>query len=297
MHKLIRTRQGAILHAIAAPLLSGLFLLLGHASGFWRPWDAGLILISLLMGFGLCALIPLLRWVRERLSLLVTIAGLSALLTVLALFPVWLVSVVVGIPLWGINLICLSQDKYPRAPVSMARWWLFLIPVALFAAAVLFGEAQKTIEISNSAPGATPAAAFGNYRPEEAVLAELPMDDASVLVLSDRKTVCRMVQDGDLWRIAEVYRYTSLPIESDTAVVASCSRGSGELEVVWVWKQAFALPGFLPDNGVNAKASIPPRDTAGSEFIHFQLEDQAGTTHFYVTLADVDAPGYLLYGE
>lgn len=297
MQKLIRTRQGAILYAVAAPLLAFLFLLLGHASGFWRFPDAGLILLSLLMGFGVCALILLLRWVRERLGLLVSIAGLSALLTVLALFPVWLVSVIVGIPLWGINLISLAQDKYPRVPVSMGRWWVFLIPVALIAATLLIGEGQKAIEIKNSAPGATPAEAFGNYRPEEAVLAELPMDDDSLLVLSDRKTVCRMVQEGELWHIAEVYRYASLPIESTTAAVASCSRGSDEMEVVWVWKQEFALPGFIEDNGVNAQASIPPRDTAGSEFMHFQLEDQAGTTHYYVTLVDVDAPGYVLYDK
>lgn len=297
MQKLIRTRQGAILYAVVAPLLAGLFLLLGHASGFWRFPDAGLILLSLLMGFGVCALILLLRWVRERLSLLVSIAALSAFLTVLALFPVWAVSVVVGIPLWGINLIYLSQDKYPRTPMSMGRWWVFLIPVALIAATLLFGEDQNAMEIKNSAPGATPAEAFGNYRPEESILAELPMDDDSVLVLSDRKTVCRMVQEGELWQIAEVYRHTSIPVEGDTAVVASCSRGSGEMEVVWVWKQAFALPGFIEDNGINAEVSIPPRDTAGSEFMHFQLEDQVGTTHYYVTLVDVDAPGYVLYGK
>ena len=70
MQKLIRTRQGAILYAVAAPLLAFLFLLLGHASGFWRFPDAGLILLSLLMGFGVCALILLLRWVLERLGLL-----------------------------------------------------------------------------------------------------------------------------------------------------------------------------------------------------------------------------------
>lgn len=297
MHKLIKTRQGAILYAIAAPILAGLFLILGSASGFWRPWDAGLILISLLMGFGICALILLLRWVRERLSLLVSIAGLNVFLTVLALFPVWVVSVVVGVPLWGINLIYLFRDKYPRATVSIVRWWVFLIPVAMFAAALLIGEGQKVMEIRNSAPDATPAEAFGNYRPEEAVLAELPMGDESVLVLSDKQTVCRMVQEGDLWQIAEVYRETGIPIESDTAVVASCSRGSGELEVVWVWKQEFVLPEFIHDNGVNAGASMPPRDTAGSEFMHFQLEDQVGTTHYYVTLVDVDASGYVLYDK
>lgn len=297
MHKLIKTRQGAFIYTIAAPLLAGLFLLLGCASGFWRFPDAGLILLSLLMGFGICALVVLIRWVRERLRLLVSIAGLSAFLTVLALFPVWAVSVVVGIPLWGINLICLSQDKYPRVPVSMGRWWVFLIPVALIAATMLFGESEKAVEIKNSAPGASPAEAFANYRPEEAILAEMPLDDDSVLVLSDQKTVCRMVQEGNLWQIAEVYRYSNLPIESVSAVVASCSRGSGEQEVVWVWKQEFALPAFIQDNGVNASVSIPPRDTADSEFMHFQMEDQAGTTHFYVTLVDVDAPGYVLYDK
>lgn len=297
MTRLIRTRQGAILYAIAAPLLAGLLLLLWCAVDFGRAPDAGMILLSILLGFGTCTLVLLIRWAHERLQALVSVAVASAVLTVLALFPVWVVSVIVGVPLWGISLICLAQGRYPQGALQLRRWWVLLIPLGLIALALMTGEANRAREVTASAPGATPAEAFASYRAEEAILAELPQEDGSVLVLGENRTVCRMAQTDGLWRIAEVYRLRTTPIETDTAVIAYCSRGSGPQEVVWVWKQEFDMPAPFEDRGVNARAQIPPRDTAGSEFMHFRLGSGSGTTHFYVTLTDVDAPGYTLYGE
>lgn len=282
MNHLIYTRRGAILYAASSPLLA---LLLMAAA----PAEPVFLLLCALMAYGLCAWGLLVRWVGRRLSASRGAGPGTTLLTLLLALPMWFPAGLAGPVLYILSLILLARGQYPDRPWSRAEQRRTLAVIG--AAAVLLGALALAQGADQNAPSPSPETAYRRSVSTAGPVAQLPQEDGSVLLIGLGGCAIAEEQENG-WRLREIYQTTDLPLpDSDASVFASISRSpSGAMDVVTVWKGAY--PGDDP-----VKASTPPRDSVGSEFLCETDEHPLVTSYLYYALVTAVPADYTLYAE
>lgn len=299
MTKLIQTRRGAVVYAVAAPVLALLLSLLlrveeSNALVYVNPfmdmaaYRPSFLAMVVWMAFSLCTWAVLARWIVRRQIERHGRAGVVALLLVLLMwFPAAL-----GAPvIYVLNLVGLVRGKYPAIPWAKLRWQRLLpLGVLVLVVALMIGLSASD-RAQQNAPAPTAEEAFLRQAQSASILAQIPQEDGSVLMIS--LGACGVVEEtADGWVLREAYKSRNEIISNgESAAHAWISRSqTGETDVVVVWKIAFA-------SHDSAKAAVPPRDSAGSEFLLVTQAEGFATSYYYYALVDADAPGYELYLE
>lgn len=293
MTKLILTRCGAFVYAVAAPMLALLLCLLfmiveGDGSPFvdmaaWRPI---FLVLVVWMAIGLCTWAVLASRVCRRQA---DRSGRGGAMSLLWMLLMWFPAAAGAPVLYVWNLIWLVRGRYPVVPWPRHRWYRFaavgvLLMVLLVALAASGGVRSIT-------PAATAEAAFRSHAQETDILARIPQEDGSVLMIA--YDACGVVEEtADGWVLREACRAQYKAFPGDIANVHACFNRSqtGREDVVVVCKTA--LSGVEHD-----MAAVPPRDSAGSAFTPVKVENGWITSYYYYAFVDVDAPGYELYPE
>lgn len=284
MTRLIKTRCGAVLYAVVTPLIPLLLVMPMFMPGsaviwsnpfnplpFGRPVLLGL---AAYMGFALCAWAVLIGWrCRSRKGRNMLVTGLQCLL-------LWFTAVPGALVLYLLNLLWLLRGKYPDRPWS-SRQWVRMIPVGCAVVILLLAGIKQV----DRAPAATPEEVFRQYRITSPILAQLPQEDGSVLLISfDGCGIVAQEEEG--WLLREAWQKETSVLEHGQYSEFTCiSRSTtGDMDAVVVMRVAAPLvDAALPD--------MPPRDSVGSAFVHTAADE---TTSYYYTLVDVDTPGYEL---
>lgn len=297
MTKLIHTRRGAILYAVAAPILAALLMLIplaepGNPFVQADPFmDAAanrpiFLALAAWMGFALCTWIVLVHWKMMRIrqdgkpgKILRAVA-----LALLMWFPAAL-----GAPvLYVLSLVSLLRGQYPVRPWRMSLPQV-LLPAALLLAVFLIASAANQARLTGPAP--TPEQVLLPRAENLQVLARLPQEDGSLLMITFG--ACGVVEEtAEGWVLREAYKATLQHVtDGENGAHAYVHRSQTDsTDVVVVWKVGF--PG--DDTG---RAARPPRDSAGSAFTAVTEGNAFATEYYYYALTDADAPGYELWLE
>lgn len=287
MTKLLHTRRGAILYAVAAPVLAlALCLLLSLAP---YPLPPVFLFLAAWMAFGLCAWGLLIRWAVRRMFARHG-AGLATCLLALPLAMLMWFPAVFGGPflyLWSFS--CLIKGRYPDYSWNhMQRRRTLTVTGALLLLMTILLISNM---LKHRVPAASPEEAYRRSVSTAGIIEALPLEDGSVLVIGlDGCAVIEGTSGG--WTLREIYPATALVLEDGAKPIHAsiCRNPSGETDVVTVWKAVFA--GDDPSQG-----STPPRDSAGSAFLCVTDESPFVTSYLYYTFVDADVDGYTLYAE
>lgn len=290
MTRLVKTRRGGWLYAVAAPVLAlllVLFVATAESNPFVRtnPFVEPLqvspaeIMLAAWMGMALPTFVLTARWAY---SMWMTRRGQVVVAVLLALLT-WFIAAPAAPVCWMWNLLCLLRGKYPvqpwRMPVGRVLA-LACIPIALLLLLSLAGADRQ------NAPAATPAQALLPDASNPDILAEIPQEDGSRLMITFG--ACGVVEETpEGWVLREAWQSTLAAVDGGHAYLSRSP--SGDLDVVVVWKPA------MP--GKEDSAAIPPTDSAGSTFEVVTRSDLMWNSYYYYTLVDVDAPGYALHAE
>lgn len=294
MTKLIQTRRGAVLYAVVAPILAALLMLIplaepGNPFVQVDPFmDVAanrpiFLALAAWMGFALCTWIVLVRWIVERIRQDgKPNKGIRAVAFALLM---WIPAALGAPVIYVLNLIALLRGQYPVRPWRLSLPQVIL-PAALLLAIFLISSAANQAQLTGPAP--TPEQALQPRAKNPQVLAKLPQEDGSLLLISFG--ACGVVEETpEGWVLREAYKATLQHVtDGENGAHAYTHRSqTGDTDVVVVWKAAF--PG--DDTG---RAERPPRDSAGSVFTAVTEENAFVTEYYYYALTDVDAPGYEL---
>lgn len=288
MQKLIYTRQGAVAYAIA-PLFILLFLaallLFGTGSpfsgpGFLLDWPVVFILMAL-MSFALGAVAVLGRWCVSRWLGAHTSGGLRVMYTVLGIFLMWIPAVIVCLPMYVMNLIALVRGRYPQG--QPIRWQ----PV-LLVAALIFGYAGVSGMMERqrrSQPMPSAAEAYHLYAPDAEILAELPLGEDSVLIISQSGSG-EFARTADGWTLSVPYANHTSVLPESAASLTICRNPADGQDVV-----------ILSTMGHSGRPAPEPCDSAGSAFTEIVESVGFATYYTWYALTDADAPGYTVTFE
>ena len=294
MPKLIRTRRGAVLYAVIAPILAALLLLIpmaeaGNPFVYVDPFmDTAanrpiFLALGAWMGFALCTWIVLVRWIVERIRQDgKPNKGFRAVAFTLLM---WIPAALGAPVIYVLNLVALLRGQYPVRPWRLSLPQVIL-PAALLLAIFLISSAADQAQLTG--PASTPEQALLPRAKDPQVLAKLPQEDGSLLLISFG--ACGVVEETpEGWVLREAYKATLQHVtDGENGAHAYTHRSqTGDTDVVVVWKVAF--PG--DDTG---RAERPPRDSAGSVFTAVTEENAFVTEYYYYALTDADAPGYEL---
>ena len=294
MPKLIRTRRGAVLYAVIAPILAALLLLIpmaeaGNPFVYVDPYmDTAanrpiFLALAAWMGFALCTWIVLVRWIVERIRQDgKPNKGIRAVAFALLM---WIPAALGALVIYVLNLVALLRGQYPVRPWRLSLPQVIL-PAALLLAIFLISSAADQAQLTG--PASTPEQALLPRAKGPQVLAKLPQEDGSLLLISFG--ACGVVEETPGgWVLREAYKATLQHVtDGENGAHAYTHRSqTGDTDAVVVWKGAF--PG--DDTGW---AERPPRDSAGSVFTAVTEENAFVTEYYYYALTDADAPGYEL---
>lgn len=297
MTKLIQTRRGAVLYAVTAPLLAALLMLIplaepGNPFVSVNPFmDAAahrpvLLTLAAWMGFALCTWVVLVRWIVGRIRQDGKLH--QGCRTVLFALLMWIPAALGAPVLYVLNLVWLLRGKYP-----VRSWRLslphVLLPAALLLAVFLIAAAANQARLT--APAQTPEMALLPGAENPQVLATLPQEDGSLLLITFGE--CGVVEEtAEGWVLREAYKASHRLVTDgeNSAHAYICRSQTGDTDVVVVWKV-----GFHGDE--TERAACPPRDSAGSDFIAVAAGNVVATEYYYYALVDADVPGYELWLE
>jgi len=287
MTNLIHTRRGAILYAVAAPVLALALCLLTSAAA--SPLPPGFLFLASWMAFGLCAWGLLIRWAVRRMFTRYG-AGLATCLLALPLaMLMWFPAGFGGPFLYLWSIICLIKGRYPDIPWSLAQRRRTM---AVACAILLLTTVQLIRDtLVHRVPAVSPEEVYHRSVSTTGIIDTLPQEDGSVLVIGLGGCAVAEEASGG-WNLREIYPATALVLEDGTRPIHAsiCRNPSGETDVVTVWKAVFA--GDDPSWGL-----IPPRDSIGSVFRCVTDENHIVTSTYYYTFVDADTEGYTVYAE
>ncbi|MBQ7848626.1 MAG: hypothetical protein IJ343_02745 [Clostridia bacterium] len=293
MTQMIQSRRGAILYVVSAPLLAAALSLIPLSIPVNPPAHIGLNMdaavfrtvltaLAIWMGFALSAWVLLaVRVVRKAPE---KGYGRCIPMALLMWFPAAVCAP--GIYVW--SLVRLLRGGYPDLPwrTSLLR---VMLPAVLLAGIFLIAAAVNHARMS--APAPTPEKAFQPSDKNPQVLAKLPREDGSLLMIGLGECgVVRQTTGG--WVLQEVYEtsYQRLTGDERSAQAFISRSRSDDVDVVVVWKVAF-------QGDETGRAALPPRDSAGSDFAAVVTANAVVTEYFYYTLVDADVSGYTLWYE
>lgn len=287
MKKLIATRQGAVAYAVSPLIFMLLFLvllLLAQPGPFTPPIleaETPMLLIPVaLASIALPTLYLLCNCALRRI--LPGKSGFGQLvLTILLTLILWIPAGFLCVPIWIANLICLARGCYPDGQPFPWKKCLLALPFALLIAVILIASNQQ-----QKPPMPTAAEAFRQHMPQVDILAELPLAEDVVLIISASGSG-EFVRTEEGWILRTPYtnEVRTLP-EYAVRFVIGRNPAEGGADVV-----------ILNCAAQSSQAAPQPRDTAGSTFA-VQTES-LGPAVFYTWYAvvDADVPGYAVTFE
>lgn len=287
MKKLITTRQGAVAYAVSPLIFMALFLvvlLLVQPGPFTPPIleaEMPMLLIPVaLASIALPTLYVLCNWAFRRI--LPGKSGVVQLLLVILLtLLMWIPTGMLCVPLWIANLVCLARGRYPDGQPFPWKRGLLAVPFVVMIVILLSASNQQ-----EKPPMPTAAEAFRQHMPQVDILAEIPLAEDAVLIISESGSgEFARTAEGWILRTAYTNELRTLP-EYAASLVIGRNPAEGGADVV-----------ILNRAAQSDQPTPQPRDTAGSTFA-VQTES-LGPAVFYTWYAvvDADVPGYAVTFE